>query len=230
LNQEKLRSIKLPLPPLDVQEEIVYELEQYQKIIDGAKQVVDNYKPIIDIDPSWEMKELGEILSVQNGYAFKSNLFNDEIGFPIIRIRNIKTNSTKTKYNGDFDKSYIVEDGDLLVGMDGEFNCCIWEGGDSLLNQRVCKLFNIQRINVYLLSILLQKELKIIEDSTNAVTVKHISSSQIERIKIPIPPDDEMKIITEELLYQKQTIEGNKKLIEIYTQKIKDRINKIWGE
>ena len=230
INPEHLKDTLIPLPPIKVQEEIVRELEQYQKIIDGAKQVVNNYKPVIDIDTSWEMKELGEILSVQNGYAFKSNLFNDEIGFPIIRIRNIKTNSTKTKYNGDFDKSYIVEDGDLLVGMDGEFNCCIWEGGDSLLNQRVCKLFNIQRINVYLLSILLQKELKIIEDSTNAVTVKHISSSQIERIKIPIPPDDEMKIITEELLYQKQTIEGNKKLIEIYTQKIKDRINKIWGE
>ncbi len=230
ISRKNLMEVEIPLPQIEVQEEIVKELEQYQKIIDGAKQVVDNYKPLIDIDPSWEMKELREILSIQNGYAFKSDLFNEEIGFPIIRIRNIKTNSTNTKYNGDFDKSYIVEDGDLLVGMDGEFNCCIWEGGKSLLNQRVCKLYNIQKIDIYLLSIFLQKELKVIENSTNAVTVKHISSSQIERIKIPIPPNDVMKVLTEELLLQKQTIEGNKKLIEIYTQKIQYRINKIWGE
>lgn len=49
---------------MEVQEEIVRELEQYQKIIDGAKQVVDNYKPVIDIDPSWEMIELEILVSL----------------------------------------------------------------------------------------------------------------------------------------------------------------------
>ena len=56
-----LRSFPLHVPPLEVQQEIVDELEGYQKIIDGCKQVVENYKPTIDIDPSWEMVELGDI-------------------------------------------------------------------------------------------------------------------------------------------------------------------------
>jgi type I restriction enzyme M protein len=53
--------IKIPLPPLDIQQLIVDELDGYQKIIDGAKQVVDNYKPTIEIDESWEIVELGEV-------------------------------------------------------------------------------------------------------------------------------------------------------------------------
>ena len=61
LNSTILNEFNIPLPPLEIQDEIVRELEQYQKIIDGSKQVVDNYKPVIDIDPSWEMKRLDEI-------------------------------------------------------------------------------------------------------------------------------------------------------------------------
>lgn len=67
LNQEKLRTIKIPLPPLEVQEKIVAELESYQKIIDGAKQVISSYKPTIKIDPSWEMVELGEVAELKRG-------------------------------------------------------------------------------------------------------------------------------------------------------------------
>ena len=55
-----LKKLKIPLPPLEIQKEIVEELEQYQKVIDGAKQVVDNYKPHIDIDESWEKEEIGK--------------------------------------------------------------------------------------------------------------------------------------------------------------------------
>ena len=58
-----LRELQIPLPPLSIQEEIVAEIESYQKIIDGARQVVENYKPRIDIDPEWEMVELGEVFS-----------------------------------------------------------------------------------------------------------------------------------------------------------------------
>ena len=61
ISVKQIKDIEIPLPPLEVQQEIVDELEGYQKIIDGCKQVVENYKPTIDIDPSWEMVELGEV-------------------------------------------------------------------------------------------------------------------------------------------------------------------------
>ena len=54
--------IKIPLPSIETQNQIVEELDGYQKIIDGCRQVIENYKPSIDIDPSWEMVELNKIL------------------------------------------------------------------------------------------------------------------------------------------------------------------------
>ena len=58
---------QIPLPPLDVQKEIVAEIEGYQKVIDGARAVLDNYRPHIPIHPDWPMVELGEICSFKNG-------------------------------------------------------------------------------------------------------------------------------------------------------------------
>ena len=62
LNQKNLCSIKVPLPPLDIQKGIVAEIEVYQKNIDGAKQVVDNGKPTIKIDPKYPMVEVSEVM------------------------------------------------------------------------------------------------------------------------------------------------------------------------
>ena len=47
--------LQIPLPPLEVQREIVAEIEGYQRVIDGARAVVDNYRPHIPIDPEWPM-------------------------------------------------------------------------------------------------------------------------------------------------------------------------------
>ena len=89
VNPQHLKEFKIPLPSLEVQQEIVEEVEGYQKIIDGCKQVIENYKPTIDIDPSWEMVELGEVCDLVNGYAFKSKDFVDE-GVQLIRMGNVK--------------------------------------------------------------------------------------------------------------------------------------------
>ena len=89
----------------------------------------------------WERKRLGDVLEVQNGYAFDSDGFNSSKGLPLIRIRSLKPGvETETRYDGEYDEKYIVRAGDLLIGMDGEFGCYEWKGEPSLLNQRVCRL------------------------------------------------------------------------------------------
>ena len=64
LNRNDAYDLKIPLPPLSIQQQIVDKIEKYQAIINGAKQVVQNYKPQIDIDPDWEMVELGEVCEI----------------------------------------------------------------------------------------------------------------------------------------------------------------------
>ena len=93
----------------------------------------------------WKTVKLGELLDVQNGYAFNSKQFSSEGEIPLIRIRDLKAGmDTKTRYTGEYDAKYIVKKGDLLIGMDGEFRCYEWKGVNALLNQRVCRLQNFK--------------------------------------------------------------------------------------
>ena len=64
VTKKHLAEIQIPLPPLEVQQAIVAEIEEYQKLIDGARAVVDNYRPHIVVDPNWPMVALGDICSV----------------------------------------------------------------------------------------------------------------------------------------------------------------------
>lgn len=90
---------------------------------------------------------------------------------------------------GDYDSQYVVDDGDLLIGMDGEFRCYEWQGGKALLNQRVCKLtgFSDELLPRFLFYGI-NKYLKEIEDRTAYTTVKHLSSKTIKSIDFPLPP------------------------------------------
>ena len=64
INNKILESFRIPVPPLHIQNQVIEELDGYQKIIDGCRQVVENYKISIDIDPNWEMEEIGNICEI----------------------------------------------------------------------------------------------------------------------------------------------------------------------
>ncbi|MCG2778241.1 MAG: N-6 DNA methylase, partial [Desulfobacterales bacterium] len=72
ISRANFSTLRIPLPPLEVQEKIVAELDGYQKIIDGAKQVVENYRPTIKIDPNCPMVELGKECAMEYGYTAKA--------------------------------------------------------------------------------------------------------------------------------------------------------------
>ncbi len=145
------------------------------------------------------MKELriADIATITNGYAFKSEQFNsDGIGLPIIRIRDVQGGVSKTYYLGEYSDEYLVKNGDILIGMDGEFNINTWKSGKALLNQRVCKIAAKAEIadNIFLryrLSLLLKQ----IEADTPFVTVKHLSSNELQEQRINVPPIAEQKRI-----------------------------------
>jgi type I restriction enzyme S subunit len=135
--------------------------------------------------------ELRNYVEILSGFAFDSNLFNDSHdGIPLIRIRDVGKNFSKTFFSGQYDEKYIVKNGDYLIGMDGDFRLSEWKGVDALLNQRVCKI-SVTKLNElsekYLLHFL-PKELKLIEDSTSFATVKHLSVEKVKKIQIPLPP------------------------------------------
>lgn len=150
---------------------------------------------------NWVREKLGNILEIQNGYAFDSKLFNSQEGLPLIRIRDLKDGfNTETRFSGVFDEKYLVKKGDYLIGMDGEFGCYEWLGGDALLNQRVCRLNNSgSTLSPRFLFYGINSYLKNIEENTTFTTVKHLSSRQIASIEFPIPPLSIQQKIVEKL-------------------------------
>jgi type I restriction enzyme S subunit len=145
----------------------------------------------------WPTKPLGELLKVQNGFAFKSELFNEDgKGLPLIRIRDLARGFSETFYDGEHDPAFEVKNGNFLIGMDGEFRCYRWQGGKALLNQRVCRLQSFSReLNAAYVFYGINDHLREIEDNTAFVTVKHLSSKQIASIEMCVPPLSEQERI-----------------------------------
>jgi type I restriction enzyme S subunit len=145
----------------------------------------------------WSTKPIGDLLKIQNGFAFESERFNDaKHGLPIIRIRDLARSYSETFYDGEHAAAYEVNDGDFLIGMDGEFRCYRWHGGKALLNQRVCRLRSFDpTLNASYVFYGINRHLSEIEANTSFVTVKHLSSKQIAQIKMSVPPKAEQERI-----------------------------------
>lgn len=164
--------------------------------ISPAEIVAGGQYPLLTKAKHWTRVILGEVAVVQNGFPFKSELFDREQGVPLVRIRDIEETQTEHRYKGKYDPSYIVARGDLLIGMDGDFRAAKWRGSKALLNQRVCRL--ILKTNLFhpgFFFLTLQPYLNAINAESSSVTVKHLSSRTIEDIPLPFPPYEEQSRI-----------------------------------
>ncbi|HAT1431993.1 TPA: restriction endonuclease subunit S [Corynebacterium striatum] len=144
----------------------------------------------------WPMVRLGDVVEILNGFAFSSKDFGAEGEMPIIRIRDVVSGSTSTYYSGVWDKKYLIQPGEILVGMDGDFNYARWKSAPALLNQRVCRVSaDEQRITDSYLFHALQFPLRDIWEKTAFVTVKHLSAKKLAEALIPLLPLNEQRRI-----------------------------------
>lgn len=236
ISPSQILDYEIPLPPIEVQEEIVLELEQYQKIIDGSKLVIENYKPIIDIDPSWEMKELGNLVTFSQGIQVDLELQNPIKGenqARFIRIIDFTQGGQEARYVETPDEKYLINDEDVSMVRYGASAGFVCTGLSGVLANNLFKMTPVDNnlTKRFLFSILNSKLVQdIIYQNTNGVAMPALSFGIMKKISIPVPPLEIQQSIVERIENERYIIEGNKKLIEIYTQKIQDRINKIWGE
>lgn len=142
------------------------------------------------------MRELlTNVCRIQYGFAFDSSKFSGNDGIPLVRIRDVVRGFSETYTTEKCSEDYLVHDGDILIGMDGEFNIAKWQGGNALLNQRVCKLQPIDRVNADYLFYFMSTALKAIEEKTPFVTVKHLSAKELNQVEIPLLPlEQQIKI------------------------------------
>jgi len=234
ISKTNFETIEIPLPPLEIQKQLAKELDGYQNIIDGAKKVIENWKPKIDIDPEWKIIKLGDLFEMQNGRAFKKDEWSTE-GLPIIRIENLnKINAEYNNFPGAYDKRIEINNDDLLFSWSGtvgtSFGPHYWTRGKGLLNQHIYK-FNSKtnRItNKFAYYILIGSIPEIESKAHGAGGLVHITKEELSKIEIPVPALDIQKIIVEKIEAERKLVDNNIKLTSIYTEKIKEVISKLW--
>ena len=154
------------------------------------------------IPHNWKWDSIGNYTKIKSGYPFDSEKFSDDPTGrqPLIRIRDILRESTNTFTDECCPEEYIIHAGDILIGMDGDFNVGKWNSDDALLNQRVCYIQSNSNclLNDYLYYYL-PGILKIINNATPSVTVKHLSANTLRKTQIPLPPLAEQQRIVDRI-------------------------------
>jgi type I restriction enzyme M protein len=245
VSKKHLELIEIPVPPIEVQKEIVQELDGYQKIIDAAQTIVETYKPTIKINPDWDSVKLADAtVKITDGSHNPPKASESEDAMPMLSSRNISGGKISFEQARmlsikDFqkeDKRTNVQPGDVLLTIVGAL-------GRSAVVPKDIKKFTLQRSVAVLKpeqKKILPMFLKFLLDSpsiqqyiTNnaqGVAQKGIYLKQVGEMKIPLPPIEIQHGIVADLEAEQKLIDANKKLIEIYQKKIKDKLSEIWGE
>jgi restriction endonuclease S subunit len=239
-----IEETEIPLPPLEIQQQIVAEIEGYQKIIDGAKQIVNNYKPTIKINPDWEMVELGEVCEIN---PKKSELKDLDRSTMVSFVPMADLNENEISFNPKEEKplsdvitgyTYFA-DNDVLFA---KVTPCFENGKAGIAKGLKNKIgfgsseFFVLRATEKVLPIWLYQNIKSFIFSVEGKTqmsgtsgLQRIPREFVTTFQIPLPSIDEQKEIVQAIEEEMELVNANKRLIEIFEQKIKDKISEVWG-
>ena len=241
ISKSKFCELQIPLPPLEVQKEIVAEIEGYQKVIDGARAVVDNYRPHITIDPDWPLVELGQVCDVRDGTHDSPKYVHD--GYPLITSKNLKDGSidfidVNLISREDLDainKRSKVDAGDILMPMIGTIGNPVIADASceyAVKNVALIKFHKDSRVdNRFLKNVLASAEMQSKFDlQASGSTQRFISLGFIRKLPIPLPSSAIQQIIVAELEAEQALVEANRELIVRFEQKIHATLTRVWGE
>jgi type I restriction enzyme M protein len=239
--------IQIPLPPLKVQKEIVAEIEGYQKVIDGARAVLDNYRPHVPIRPDWPMVPIRDVcIRITKGSSPKwqgIEYTSEEDGILFITSENVglgrllleKLKYVERRFN-DIESKSILQKDDVLtnivgasIGRTSIFDLDIAAN----VNQAVC----IMRPNTALLS---SMYLMTLLNSPDFIQKMHGSSVENARanismgvlgsLAIPLPPLATQNAIVAEIEAEQALVTVNRELIARFEKKIQATLVRVWGE
>lgn len=243
VNQKDVSQIQIPLPPLSVQEAMVTALDNYHKIIDGSKQVVDNYKPTIQYDSSWNKTKVGDVVEFISGVTLSVGECEDTNGIPLITIADvtedgyIKTDEIR-KVLTDKKVNYLQR-GDLLfnwrngsknlVGktalfdMDGDYIFASFLLGIRPNTQKILSEFLWIVLNQYRVE---GRYMQFMRQNVNGL----FNREELKDVEIPCPPLDVQKRVVDRIFNEIRLVLQNKQVMSIFAQKSENKLSQVWGE
>ncbi len=251
IRKSDILKIRIPIPPLEIQQQIVAELDGYQNIISGARQVVENWKPTIDFVPNWGKVKMGDKKYIQivdgdrgTNYPKKAE-FTPEGFCLFLNTSNVRKGEfdfskcdfvTQEKDNA-LRKGKLIREDVVLTTRGTIGNTAHYSNSIAFENIRINSGMVILRSNLDKISpsFLLQfmNSLEFAAQVANFISGSaqpQLPIRVLNEIEIPLPPLKIQKQIVEKIEAERALVESARKLIELYEQKIKDRIAKIWGK
>jgi type I restriction enzyme M protein len=245
ITRQGLSPFQIPLPPLEVQKEIVAEIEGYQKVINGARAVLDHYRPHIPIHPDWPTVELGDVCEAIITGPFGSALHQTDYvddGIPVINPANIidgtiSTDGVKMVSPATRDrlKEFTVRPDDIVIGRRGEMGRCGvvtsemsgWLCGTGSFAIRL-KDECLARFAYF--QIASPKVKQYLEEQAIGVTMKNLNQGILSGIQIPLPPLATQQAIVAEIEAEQALVAANHELIERFEKKIQSTLARVWGD
>jgi restriction endonuclease S subunit len=240
ISSSQIQDITIPLPPLEMQEQIANELDGYYAIISGAKQIVENWKPTIDSDANLELVELGRFCRIQNGYAFSSSEMGEyREGFlPVIKIGNIgadgvvDTNCKFHAYSKKLD-NFILTEGDIVIAMTGATvgKVATMPEGKYLLNQRVGKVEMLNdEVSLDYVRLALQstKFYAYCQATATGGAQGNISAEEILQFKFPLASLEAQLAVSLAADKERKQVSSLRELISAYEERMRRTISKLW--
>jgi type I restriction enzyme M protein len=245
LRLEALGDLKIPLPPLEVQREIVAEVEGYQRVIDGARAVLDNYRPHIPVDPEWPVVEMGGIAEFKNGLNFTRS----EDGEPlrIVGVSDFQSNwlvpsdsLSSVHLDAAVGPDYLLRPGDVvfvrsngnpdLVGRSMLVPDDI--GRASFSGFTIRARFDTTQANPRYLAHFFKTPVFAdhMKTTGQGASIRNLSQGILAELKVPLPDLETQAAIVAEIEAEQALVNGNRDLIARFEKKIDAAIARVWGE
>ena len=249
LRLTEIENIKIPLPPLDVQWEIVAEIDGYQKIIDGARAVVDNYRPYIAVDPAWPMVSFSEapfqIIDGDRGVNYpKKEDFSSDGYCVFLNTTNVRPNGFNleevefiTKEKDDALRKGKLCRGDAVlttrgtVGNTGYYDNSI--SFDSIRINSGMLIFRPDENELsgkYLFHFLQSKYFKQQREGIVSGTAQpQLPIRSLNAANLPLPALQTQQAIVAEIETEQALVDANRELVRRFEGKIQAAIARVWG-
>ncbi len=230
-NPRAVTNIEIPLPPLEVQQEIVAEIDGYQKVIDGARAVVENYRPHIVVDPEWPLVALGDVCSLISGQHVNKDDYNtDRTGIGYLtgpadfgeKCTSFSKWTTKPKV--------IAEEGDVLITVKGSGlgKVNLLGAEKAAIGRQLMAIRSDAAIPEYIYS-RLAGMYDHIQSLGNGAAIPGITRDDVLRLQIPLPDLAEQESIIANLDRNMELVNGNRELVMRFEEKIQAVIGRVWG-
>ena len=220
LNLSALAVFQIPLPPLEVQKEIVAEIEGYQKVINGARAVLDHYRPHIPIHPDWPSEQLGKLCTIRTGKK-DVNSGNPEGKYPFFTCAREHTFSDVWSFDCEA----------ILVAGNGDVGAVQYYQGKFEAYQRTYVLSDWVSVTGRYLYFCLDGPLKeTVSKLKQGNTMPYIKLGMLSEFQVPLPPLATQQAIVAEIEAEQALVAANRELITRFSAKIQATLARIWGE